>query len=111
MSVPAVVPVQQAFVAAEEIFLRVEDDDVGNGRDDEEEGHLQLQTHPQKHATGNQCQYTIIYRILERQNHTENKWVIFVQFFFPSRRYNTLKISNKGYDTSSFTQMTNKYSK
>lgn len=72
-SVPAVVPVQQAAVVSEEIFLRVKYDDVGNGRDDEEEGHLQIQTHPQKHATGNQCQYTIIYRILERQNHTENK--------------------------------------
>lgn len=60
-SVPAVVEAEQAAVAAEETFLRVEDDDVGNGRDDEEEGHLQLQTHPQKHATGDQCQYTIIY--------------------------------------------------
>lgn len=89
-SVPAVVRVQQVAVADEEIFLRVADDDVGNGRDDEEEGHLQLQTHPQEHATGNQCQYTIIYRILERQNHTETKRVIFVQFFFFPKKMNAV---------------------
>lgn len=67
-SLPAVVCVEQAAVAGEQVFLRVEDDDVGNSGDDEEEGHLQLETHPQKHSTGDQCQYTIVNQILEKQS-------------------------------------------
>lgn len=61
--VPDVVGEIQAFVAVEEILLRVEND-VVNSRDDEEEGNLELQAHSQKHSTGDQRQYTIIYRVL-----------------------------------------------
>lgn len=80
-SVPGVVGVEQGAIAAEEVFLGVEDDDVANSRDEEEEGRFQLKTHPQKHATGDQRQYTIIYQVLERQTKGKMSY-FFVSFFF-----------------------------